>query len=398
MVERMAETAVVKTEAKAIPARVRLEYLDGLRGLAALYVVMYHASDPTWAGGTLPHRLAACLRLLVYGHFAVAVFIVLSGYCLMLPVARAADRQLRGGAGEYLRRRARRILPPYYAALLVTLLLMKLVPQLHMHSGNYWDGALPAFRTDVLLSHLFLVHNLSSQWNWKIDPPLWSVATEWQIYFFFPFVLLPLWRRFGLAAAVISALLLGLAPHFLLPQAWSLDVAVPWYLGLFGIGMGAAIVNFAQDELPVRLRSRIPWGTVTALQFLLLLGVALLRSKWWWAHLWFADTQIGLCTASFLIFGTQQCHNSRPHGLIRLLQVRPVVFLGTMSYSLYLIHAPLLALLHLPLVHLIASPSLRLGMMIFVLVPITVLLAYLFHVLFERRYMSPHGSKASAAA
>ena len=41
----MIETTIVKTEAKATPTRLRLDYLDGLRRLAALYVVMYHASD-----------------------------------------------------------------------------------------------------------------------------------------------------------------------------------------------------------------------------------------------------------------------------------------------------------------------------------------------------------------
>src|SRR5437016_5916610 len=135
--------------------RIRLDFLDGLRGLAALYVVLSHVySEITWNGGAahLSHTLLHLLKPLSYGRYAVDVFIVLSGYCLMLPVARSADGKLRGGAGEYLKRRARRILPPYYAALALTLALAALVPWLRQGTGEYWDQSLPAFKPDVIVS------------------------------------------------------------------------------------------------------------------------------------------------------------------------------------------------------------------------------------------------------
>src|SRR4051812_10624228 len=97
------------------PRAERFDFLDGLRGLAALYVVLHHASQDVPAP-MLRGWAAAARFLLRHGHFAVAVFIVLSGYCLMRPVARDASRQIRGGTLAYLRRRAWRILPPYYAA------------------------------------------------------------------------------------------------------------------------------------------------------------------------------------------------------------------------------------------------------------------------------------------
>jgi peptidoglycan/LPS O-acetylase OafA/YrhL len=393
----MEDIAVENIKSQRTRRPLRLDYLDGLRGMAALYVVMYHASDASWAGGPLPRIVSIGLKSLVYGHFAVAVFIILSGYCLMLPVARASDRQLRGGSWDYLRRRARRILPPYYAALLATLLLMKLVPQMQFRSGTYWDGALPAFNRDVLLSHFVLIHNLSPQWYWKIDPPLWSVATEWQIYFFFPFVLLPLWRRFGLTTAVVVGVLLGLAPHFLLPQGWNLDGAAPWYLGLFGIGMGAAIINFAQDKQAQTLRDRIGWGPAVTIQFVLLVAVALAKGRWWWGHLCAADTQVGLFTASLLIYCTQRSQSAAPSGLLRLFEARLAIVLGTMSYSLYLIHAPLLAALHIPLSHLNVSPSTRMAVMLFIYVPLVTLLAYIFHLVFERRFMAGRSQKRPSA-
>ncbi len=107
--------------------RVRLHYLDGVRGLAALFVVWHHV----WqfvvvhnAGKALPawFRAFAPLKL---GGFGVAVFIVLSGYCLTIPVARSTALDLAGGLRGFAFRRARRILPPYYAALILSAVLVK---------------------------------------------------------------------------------------------------------------------------------------------------------------------------------------------------------------------------------------------------------------------------------
>ena len=73
--------------------RVRLAFLDGLRGLSAFYVMLYHLGAP--AG--LPLGLSLAWEWTHFGRSAVGVFIVLSGYSLMLPVARSADGHLRGG-------------------------------------------------------------------------------------------------------------------------------------------------------------------------------------------------------------------------------------------------------------------------------------------------------------
>ena len=77
-------------------------------------------------------------------------------------------------------------------------LLIALIPGLQRAERVRWDRALPAFEPGVVLSHLLLVHNLDERWIFKVDPPLWSVATEWQIYWLFP-GLLAVWRRHGSA-------------------------------------------------------------------------------------------------------------------------------------------------------------------------------------------------------
>lgn len=211
--------------------------------MAALYVTLHHAVL-TYNGHAVEPRNPKIpfLATLVQGHFAVAIFIILSGFCLMLPVARSSDGQLRGGLKAYICRRAWRILPPYYAALLFSLLLIYFIPLLQIPDATFWHMALPAFTPSVLVSHLLLIHNLNSDWVYKINSPFWSVATEWHIYFIFGLLLLPMWRKFGIAATVIIAFALGLAPHVLLRGTpFTLTWAAPWYIGLFALGMAGAI-------------------------------------------------------------------------------------------------------------------------------------------------------------
>ena len=110
-------------------AGIRLAYLDGLRAVAAAYVVMFHAVLGFSALGLSgPWRLLR--RAFAFGHEAVAIFIVLSGYCLMLPVVRKDAARLPVDFKRFVGRRAFRILPPYFMALLFSLGLMAALPVL----------------------------------------------------------------------------------------------------------------------------------------------------------------------------------------------------------------------------------------------------------------------------
>jgi peptidoglycan/LPS O-acetylase OafA/YrhL len=180
-------------------------------------------------------------RLLSFGHEAVAVFIVLSGYCLMLPVVRRGGDRLPRSVGNFIARRAFRILPPYYATIVLSLVLIATVPVLSRGgSGTIWDDSLPGLALAPILAHAFVLHNWFPEWAFQINGPLWSVATEWQIYFFFPWLLLPLWRRFGLVTAFLVAAVVGYVPLAIVTARAS--AAIPWYLALFALGMGAAAV------------------------------------------------------------------------------------------------------------------------------------------------------------
>lgn len=389
--------------AKAAP-RLRLEFLDGLRGLAALYVVLSHCRLALLNLAAIPPWASAALRPLSFGHYAVSVFIVLSGFCLMFPVAASLDGQLRGGWRSYLLRRGRRILPPYYAAFLLSVLLVPAAAHFRRVAGITLDKP-DQLSAGNIVAHLFLVHNLTYANFQNIDGPLWSVATEWQIYFFLPFLLLPLWRRFGLFAAVAAAFALGLGPHFLLPAVHNLDWASPWYLGLFALGMAGAVVSVGRDS---RLRSvfeKTPWGLLTVL-FAVLVGVShflaprLIAGSSDYLRWWFIDSFCGLFSISLILLCTRQVHHGGGFWLVTLLQHRPVMALGAMSYSVYLFHLPVLQSLFWLLCTRHLSFGVDAAVLFFVILPAALGTCYLFHLLFERPFMPgrPRGEQAAEKA
>ncbi|MEO6601702.1 MAG: acyltransferase, partial [Polyangiaceae bacterium] len=369
-------------------AGLRLEYLDGLRAVASLYVVLFHAglgfSAPFSA---LPPWIRNLQRALSFGHDAVAVFIVLSGYCLMLPVARA-EGHLTRGVPSYFARRAWRILPPYFATLLGTLSLLALVPILATPTTTIWDDTSPAFATGSVVSHLLLVHNFFPAWAHRINGPLWSVATEWQIYFFFPFFLLPLWRRFGALLTLLAGFALGSSLIWIAPgSAHSVN---SWYLGLFALGMCAAGIGFASREQERTLRERAPWLPIT-LALLGAVGIGItVFIKRWFTVMPLSDSLVGATTASALVCLTR--YALRPEGeprplLLRAFEYGPLVLLGRFSYSLYLTHLPIVALCYFGLRRYALSPAAQWLWLLLLSVPLSLLFSYGFFWVFERRFV-----------
>lgn len=378
MVPPPADSAPPRSQDSApAPGGSRLEFLDGIRGLAALYVALFHLAAIGAAPGA-PH--AAAPNWMRHGHLAVDVFIVLSGYCLMLPVARSAQGVLKGGVGEYLLRRTRRILPPYYVAVAISLLLLMVQAAMERRGlAGIWRS--PDFEPANLAAHLLLIHNLNAEWSSAINTPLWSVATEWQIYFLFPAILLPLWRGGGLAPAVAAGFLIGLAPGWLLPDGGDLAWACPWYVGLFALGMAAAAINWRDGRAEAALR-RLPWGALA----LLLGGVVVFGYPWLEGRLVLQDTVAGLAAAALIVHcgALARAGRSDQSVLLRLLQARPAVVLGAFSYSLYLMHlpawkfvAPLNKALALP-------PNQEFLFRLLVGVPFALGACWLFYLAFER--------------
>jgi peptidoglycan/LPS O-acetylase OafA/YrhL len=360
----------------------RLDFIEGMRAAAALVVVVNHAYGQVWAPfyGQFPRAPFGFLTYsLAIGHLAVSVFISISGFCLMLPVVRNAG-QLSTTPAQFFQRRARRILPPYYAALCLSLLLIYTVIGQPTHT--IWDVPIAVRPTDIA-SHLLLLQDFFG--TGKINYAFWSIALEWQIYFLFPLLVL-LFRRRPLLT-VVGALCAGYAT-LLIPEA-RVARANLHYLGLFALGMAAAWVAFsAQAE---RLRSRLPY---TALGVLCAAAAVALLPAFGWEgairHWPLLDLLVGAATCCALVHAC--AHQRSPARVV--FAARPLAFVGRFSYSLYLIHAPLLALFWIHLVrYLPLSDLVRFCVLLFGGGGLVVLASWLFYLAFEAPFVRPASAR-----
>jgi peptidoglycan/LPS O-acetylase OafA/YrhL len=379
--------------------------VDALRALAALAVLVGHIP---FTGGSLPASvqsvLSAALRL---GRLGVPLFLVLSGFCIHLSVARriAGGEGVRSDWGRFWRRRFWRLYPPYVAAIVFSLVLYAIVPPIQRITSLTLD----------LLTHLLLIHNLFADYCFSLgNGPFWTLGLEEQLYALYALFLL-LRRRWPVGWVVCLTLLVSLAWQCGWHAWLGLDEgggqAVPgsaplalgrwlkWPFGLWfawGLGAMAAEAHAGTIRLPAWFARRR-----TAVLFVLV-GLATSRAalEFLSGHLenlqfllrilsGFSD--LSFSTAAFVLLNRWVRQEAEGH--FRGPMVRALGALGVMSYSLYLIHEPLLRLLMswLPAGTGLDTWLLRLA----VIVPACLGVAALFFFLVERHFLvsAPAGSR-----
>jgi peptidoglycan/LPS O-acetylase OafA/YrhL len=373
----------------------RLDFIEGMRGLAALYVVFQHIAsfvDPQrrlqWSNAE-PSLLGTLTAPLWFGHLAVAAFIVISGYCLQLAQFNRAKGKL-DSYGKYMKRRARRILPPYYACLALSLVVALFVTS--RQEGLPWEQYLPV-TTESTLAHVFLVHNWQPEWMYKINGVLWSIAIEFQLYFLFPLIVALIWRAGRVPTLVLAVVAAGALLAFV-PNGLKLYF---WFLGLFA--MGAVAAHYALTREPSE-------GQKRGMGVLALLGFVATAALTYWTNdptnadvfggagwvVAVRDTAVGVAVALFLIFGTW-----RPEApTSRALGWRPIFTLGVFSYSLYLMHHPIMQVLVAYRPEFVEGQN-RLFVYLLAVLPIVIGACYLFFWLFERPFLKRPEPKTAGA-
>lgn len=352
--------------ASPAPHHSHLRYLDGLRGLAAIYVVLHHATERP---NVSRHGVA---RLFAYGHYAVCLFIVLSGFCLMLSIVRKP----RGySARVFLSRRAWRILPPYYLSMLFSLTLISVL--ICHKSGTVFDVSIPVTLRDVA-THFALIHNWSRSSALKIASPFWSIAVECQIYLLFPILLL-FRRRLGATSMVFMVVVASVIAQLYIDHLlrnWLQYFICVHFLGLFAMGMLACEISFSNDELYRKLRNGAWSG-----RLLPVMGTLLVTANCG-LHWVIGDVMVGLGAACLLVYVSQQSTNR----LNRIMSWPPFATVGSFAYSIYLIHTPLLQVLWQYGLHRYDLQSAMDGVRTAFCVVLTVACAYLFHQVCERPF------------
>ena len=280
-----AATTGGRVAADAGPPRQWLAGLDGVRGLAALFVVVNHVFLRAFPGYPVD-RAPFWAGWFIYGRFAVVVFIVLSGFSLALSPARHGWRL--DGVSRFARRRARRILPAYWAALAFSLAVAWLVVP---PPGQGVPDA-----KSVVVNGL-LVQNLVGAPS--PNRSFWSIAVEAQLYVVFPLLLLMV-RRWGAVVMVATVTLVVATVGILAPHVPRLDVFViqspPDLAALFAVGVVSAGIVGASAA-----RRSWPWAWLAlaaAAPVLAMIGWQ--GSVWTLDHLFWVDLALGPAVACLL--------------------------------------------------------------------------------------------------
>ena len=324
----------------------RIKTLDSLRGLAALTVVFTHIAGVS-ANEKIIHLTP--LYILKSGHEAVIFFFLLSGYVLVYQYAANPDYTY----GEFLLQRICRIYVPYIVAMLFTVILFLLCKPHHL--GTAWVHSMwtTPLSFNVIAKHVILVGNFGTS---SFDPVIWSLVHEMRIAIIFPLLLLILKCKpinvlaISLTVAIIA--LIGIALNF--EQAfgyYNTYSFTAYYLYIFIVG---GLIAKKRTVLIARYKRLTTNRKVLFLIIAILmynyanLGIYIFSIT---KHAPIVNDTIFMAVGDFLtvvascyfIIASVSVSNNN------VLTNRLFTFFGKISYSLYLVHLPVLSFLYFTL-------------------------------------------------
>lgn len=300
--------------------------IQGLRATAVLAVVLYHAGVPFLTGG----------------YVGVDVFFVISGFLITSHLLTSLRRDGKVHFASFYAKRARRILPASFVVLSLSVIAALIwYPPLLMR--EVWTGAVAtAFYVPNIL---FAADgtNYLAETTPSLFQHYWSLGIEEQFYLLWPLLLtlgfLRVKRPRVLLALLAGLVALSFATCVVLtfqqqPWAFFLLPTRAWELGVGGLV--AFLLSYRPDAVRGIPAAVISWAGVAGI----LASVLFFTSSTPFPGYWAAVPV--LATAAVIAGGS-----TRPaHGPFTALSTRPMIFVGLISYSLYLVHWPLLMIAH----------------------------------------------------
>ena len=292
--------------------------IDGLRSLAVLPVILFHARIQGFSGG----------------YVGVDIFFVISGYLITRILAGEMQEGRYSLLGFY-ERRFRRILPALVVMLVVaTAIAWRVLPPLEM----LWYGESLAATALFVANFYFLFRGGNYFGGLTDEYPLlhtWSLAVEEQFYIFFPLLLWAIWRLgwrrvLGVIAglSVLSFLGAEILSRIDQPANFYLLPTRAWELG------AGAVCALLHHHTPRRQS-----GILSLAGLVLILGsIVLLPAAIRFPSVFALPPVIG--TALIVLYAGPETRVGR------FLSLRPLVAVGLASYSAYLWHQPLFAFAH----------------------------------------------------
>lgn len=300
----------------AIPYR---REIDGLRALAVLPVILFHAGIPGFSGGFI----------------GVDVFFVISGF-LITSILISENEQKKFSISNFYERRARRILPALFLVMLVSIVIawFTTTPK-DMKDFSLSLASVPLFSSNFLFWSLSGYFDTSSE----LKPMLhtWSLAVEEQYYIIFPVLLLSMWR-YGRGAIIALLVFIGVS-SLLYSQFWLKDSpSAVFYLlharcwELIAGALSAFYCYYYRKSV-----SSGVLGQLLGVAGLVVVGFSVFRfdEKTPFPGVYALIPVIG--SVLIIVFADSKTLVGR------VLSLKPVVFVGLISYSAYLWHQPLFA-------------------------------------------------------
>jgi peptidoglycan/LPS O-acetylase OafA/YrhL len=342
------EVAAVNANEPAVappPGNPRFAPVDGMRAVAALAVLVTHTA---FLSGFNGHGFLGQITARLDA--GVALFFVISGFLLYRPFVAARLRGRRGPRVlRYARRRVLRIVPAYWLALTVL---------------SIWPG-LPDVGSGHRWVYYAFLQVFSVNWVHGGIMAAWSLCVEVQFYVLLPVYALGLarllrGRAVGVQMRADFAALALLAAASLGVRAWSFIDTSPDTISStiagtffwFALGMGLAVLSARWHDVPlaerpaalrlVARRPLVPWAAAAALLVVVSqIGMPVLSlttytlRDWMVGHVLYG--LIAFCFAAPIMLGVPGAAGVPQ----RLLTLRPVAWLGLISYGIFLWHHPL---------------------------------------------------------
>ena len=350
-------------------SRSRFDAIDALRGLAALMVVLCHCCGsihgPLWPRLDVFGHAYHPAFTFAYGYIGVDLFLVLSGFCLSWPFLAKSDRPFAWGV--YARKRFRRIYPAYFLTFMALLIGGWLFRHFSAHPAALAFAEPLTWKQIAASLALQMTH---------LCPVFWTLCLEGRWYVLFPFVLLVARKRSAWPLLPLTIMACLLTPAIQTGILSPLKLIA--YLPCFVVGVLAAEVH-ARPDVPLHcvLRRMALPGT---LAFLAVCAVAI--------PLVSPTDRCGyrevLPTSGlffFLVLLALEARTPLPQPWKTLQRI------GVFSYSLYLVHFPLIELAIFLLRPASWSPGGQVAFWLCACPLALVLLAYLFYLVAEKPFL-----------